>query len=214
MTAKVSISFPVSPWMVPIAVLLTVMLFTGCSSNKESSSVEATRMLEEASGQRDDLRLLMLADSLAKAHKIKAGESYFWQGMAHYRKGNMSLAEFYWQESLNVTANSTNATDLAYYAKSASYLSSKYCRYGEFAMALQTSLPAVKRLEQLECDTTSDYTNLVILTGTGVRGRGHRIFQRPPAVALYRRTQRGREPPARAVRRRPHHRNPDIPVVK
>ena len=214
MTAKVSISFPVSPWMVPIAVLLTVMLFTGCSSNKESSSVEATRMLEEASEQRDDLRLLMLADSLAKAHKIKAGESYFWQGMAHYRKGNMSLAEFYWQESLNVTANSTNATDLAYYAKSASYLSSKYCRYGEFAMALQTSLPAVKRLEQLECDTTSDYTNLVILTGTGVRGRGHRIFQRPPAVALYRRTQRGREPPARAVRRRPHHRNPDIPVVK
>ena len=214
MTAKVSISFPVSPWMVPIAVLLTVMLFTGCSSNKESSSVEATRMLEEASEQRDDLRLLMLADSLAKAHKIKAGESYFWQGMAHYRKGNMSLAEFYWQESLNVTANSTNATDLAYYAKSASYLSSKYCRYGEFAMALQTSLPAVKRLEQLECDTTSDYTNLVILTRTGVRGRGHRIFQRPPAVALYRRTQRGREPPARAVRRRPHHRNPDIPVVK
>ena len=86
MTAKVSISFPVSPWMVPIAVLLTVMLFTGCSSNKESSSVEATRMLEEASEQRDDLRLLMLADSLAKAHKIKAGESYFWQGMAHYRK--------------------------------------------------------------------------------------------------------------------------------
>lgn len=47
MTAKVSISFPVSPWMVPIAVLLTVMLFTGCSSNKESSSVEATRMNAE-----------------------------------------------------------------------------------------------------------------------------------------------------------------------
>jgi len=182
MTAKVSISFPVSPWMVPIAVLLTVMLFTGCSSNKESSSVEATRMLEEASGQRDDLRLLMLADSLAKAHKIKAGESYFWQGMAHYRKGNMSLAEFYWQESLNVTANSTNATDLAYYAKSASYLSSKYCRYGEFAMALQTSLPAVKRLEQLECDTTSDYTNLVIFTGCC---KAHFDKNDPSAVEMF-----------------------------
>lgn len=165
MTAKVKFSFSVSAWTVPIAVLLTVMLCTGCSSKKGSSSVEATHMLEEASGQRDDQRLLTLADSLAKVGDIRAGESLFWQGMAHYHLGNLSMAEFYWQEAVNVTANSTDATDLAYYAKSASYLSSKYCRYGEFAMALQTSLPAVKRLEQLECDTTSDYTNLVIFTG-------------------------------------------------
>lgn len=151
--------------MMSVAVMLTVMLFTGCSSNRESSSAEATRMLEEASGQRDDQRLLTLADSLVKTGDIRAGESLFWQGMAHYRMGDMSLAEFYWQESMNVTANSTDATDLVYYAKSASYLSSKYCRYGEFAMVLLTSQPAVKRLEQLESDTTSDYANLVIFTG-------------------------------------------------
>ena len=133
MTAKVKFSFSASAWIVPIAALLTTMLFIGCSSKKTSD--------------------------------IRASESYFRQGMDHYRKGDLSLAEFYWQEAVNVTANSTDATDLAYYAKSASYLSSKYCRYGEFAMALQTSLPAVKRLEQLECDTTSDYTNLLIFTG-------------------------------------------------
>ena len=148
-----------------MAVLLTVMLFTGCSSNRESSSAEATRMLEEASDQRDDQRLLTLADSLAKVGDIRAGESHFWQGMAYYRKGDMSLAEFYWQESIDATDNSDDATDLVYYAKSASYLSSMYCRYGEFAKTLLTSLPAVKRLDQLACDTTSDYTNLIIFTG-------------------------------------------------
>lgn len=165
MTAKVKFSFSVSAWTVPIAALLTAMPFIGCSSKKESSSAKATRMLEEASDQRDGLRLLTLVDSLSKAGDISAGESHFWQGMAHYRKGDLSLAEFYWQEAVNITLTSTDATDLAYYAKSASYLSSKYCRYGEFALALQTSLPAVKRLEQLECDTTSDYTNLLIFTG-------------------------------------------------
>lgn len=165
MTAKVKFSYSASAWTVPIAVLLSVMLFIGCSSKKESSSAKATRMLEEASDQKEDQRLLTLADSLAKAGDIRTGESYFWQGMAHYRMGELSLAELYWQEAMDATANSTDATDLAYYAKSASYLSSKYCRLGEFAMALQTSLPAVKRLEQLECDTTSDYTNLLIFTG-------------------------------------------------
>ena len=133
MIAKVNFNFSASAWIVPITMLLTVMLFTGCSNKKTGD--------------------------------ISVGESYFWQGMAHYRKGDLSLAEFYWQEAVNVTANSTDATDLAYYAKSASYLSSKYCRYGEFAIALQTSLPALKRLEQLACDTTSDYTNLLIFTG-------------------------------------------------
>ncbi|MBR4728870.1 MAG: serine/threonine-protein phosphatase [Prevotella sp.] len=122
-------------------------------------------MLEEASDQRDDQRLLTLADSLAKAGDIRTGESHYWQGLAHYHKGDLSLAEFYWQESIDATANSDDATDLVYYAKSASYLSSMYCRYGEFAKTLQISLPVLKRLEQQECDTTSDYTNLVIFTG-------------------------------------------------
>jgi serine phosphatase RsbU (regulator of sigma subunit) len=164
-TAKVNIRFSASAWMVPMAVLLAAMLFTACSSNKKSSSAEATRMLEEASDQRDAQRLLTLADSLAKVGKIRDGESQFWQGLAYYRKGDLSLAEFYWQESIDATSNSTNATDLHYYAKSTSYLSSMYCRYGEFAKNLQMSLPVLKRLEQLECDTTSDYTNLIIFTG-------------------------------------------------
>ena len=175
-----NIRFSVSAWMVPMAVLL--MLFTACSSNKESSSAEATRLLEEASDQRDDLRLLTLADSLAKIGDITAGESHFWQGMAYYRKGDMSLAEFYWQESIDATANSDDATDLVYYAKSASYLASMYCRYAEFALAMQTSLPVLKRLEQLECDTTSDYTNLVIFTGCA---KAHFDKNDPTAIEMF-----------------------------
>ena len=168
--------------MVPMAVLLTVMLFTACSSNKKSSSAEATRMLEEASDQRDNQRLLTLADSLAKMGDIGAGESLFWQGMAHYRMGDMPLAEFYWQESVSATANSTDATDLAYYAKSASYLSSLYCRNAEFANTLLVSLPAVRRLSQLECDTTSDFTNLIIFASCG---KAHFDKNDPEAIEMF-----------------------------
>ena len=122
-------------------------------------------MMEEVSGQKDHQRLLTLADSLLKKGVISAGESYYWQGLANYRMGQRPLAEFYWQESINATDASTEPNDLVYYAKSASYLAGMYCRYAEFAMGLQLLLPTVNRLEQLECDTTGDYTNLLIFTG-------------------------------------------------
>ena len=52
-----------------------------------------------------------------------------------------------------------------YYAKSASYLTSQLCRYAEYAAALYTALPVINRLEKIECDTTCDYTNLLVFAG-------------------------------------------------
>jgi serine phosphatase RsbU (regulator of sigma subunit) len=79
--------------------------------------------------------------------------------------GQRELAEYFWQEAIRVTENSTDPNDLVYYAKSASYLTSQLCRYAEYASALHTAIPIISRLERIQCDTTSDYTNLLIFAG-------------------------------------------------
>ena len=122
-------------------------------------------MINAANDARDNERLLLLADSLGKAGKLSKGESNYWQGYAHYQMGQRELAEYFWQEAIRVTENSTDPNDLVYYAKSASYLTSQLCRYAEYASALHTALPIITRLERIQCDTTSDYTNLLIFAG-------------------------------------------------
>ena len=144
----------------------TELLFAGCQSGaRNSSSPEATAMVIAASEAKDNERVLSLADSLEKAGKISPGESYYWQGHAHYQMGQREQAKSLWQEAIKVTENSTDANDLVYYTKSASYLTSQLCRYAEYAAALYTALPVINRLEKIECDTTSDYTNLLVFAG-------------------------------------------------
>ena len=146
--------------------LLTVLPLTGCHSvvNK-SSHAEAVKMIEAASAEKDYARLQSLADSLGMAGKVSKGVSCYWQGYANYQMGHRELAEYYWQEAIRVTENSTDPNDLVYYAKSGSYLTSQLCRYGEYASALHSALPIINRLERVQCDTTSDYTNLLIIAG-------------------------------------------------
>jgi len=122
-------------------------------------------MINAASEAKDYERLEALADSLGKAGKLSKGESCYWQGYANYQMGRRELAEYYWQEAIRVTEKSTDPGDLVYYAKSGSYLASQLCRYGEYASALHMSLPIINRLEKVQCDTTSDYTNLLIFAG-------------------------------------------------
>ena len=149
------------------AVLIcTVLPVTGCQSGAgKSSSPEAVKMIEAASAAKDYVRLQALADSLGMIGKLSKGESYYWQGYAGYQMSQREVAEYYWQEAIRVTENSTDPNDLVYYAKSGSYLTSQLCRYGEYASALHAALPIINRLEKLQCDTTSDYTNLLIFAG-------------------------------------------------
>ena len=143
-----------------------VLVFTGCHNGaRKSSSSEATNMINMASKAKDYERVLSLADSLEKAGKISKGESNYWQGYADYQMGEREQAKSFWQEAIKVTENSTDANDLVYYAKSASYLTSQLCRYAEYAAALYTALPVINRLEKIQCDTTSDYTNLLVFAG-------------------------------------------------
>ena len=156
-------------WMMTAILVIcgaSVLVFTGCRNGaRKSSSPEATNMINMASEAKDYERVLSLADSLEKAGKISKGESNYWQGYADYQMGDREQAKSFWQEAIKVTENSTDANDLVYYAKSASYLTSQLCRYAEYAAALYTALPVINRLEKIECDTTSDYTNLLVFAG-------------------------------------------------
>jgi len=143
-----------------------VLSFSGCHTmTGKSSTQEAVNLIDAASKARDYERMQSLADSLGKAGKLSKGESNYWQGYAHYQLGQRELAEYFWQEAIRVTENSEDPVDLTYYAKSASYLTSQLCRYAEYASALHTAIPIITRLEKIQCDTTSDYTNLLIFAG-------------------------------------------------
>jgi hypothetical protein len=146
--------------------LLSVLSFTGCRSRAgKSSSSEATAMVLEASEARDYARVQCLADSLGKAGKLSKGESYYWQGYANYHLGQNELAEYFWEEAIRLSEHADDPNDLAYYAKSGNRLASLLCRLGEYASALHQTLPVINRLEKMQCDTTSDYTNLLIFAG-------------------------------------------------
>ena len=70
------------------------LLFTSCQSGgRKSSSPEATAMIIAASEAKDNERVLFLADSLEQAGKISKGESNYWQGYAHYQKGEREQAK-------------------------------------------------------------------------------------------------------------------------
>ena len=146
--------------------LLTLLPFTGCQTRaSKSPSPEAVQLIAAASKAKDYARLQTLADSLEKAGKLSKGEANYWQGYANYQLGQRELAEYYWQEAIRITEKSTDPNDVVYYAKSASYLTSQLCRYAEYAAALHTALPILSRLEKIQSDTTSDYTNLLIFAG-------------------------------------------------
>ena len=141
-------------------------VFVGCDNRKNHASTpEAVALMESVSEQKNNDRMLMVADSLEKAGVLSKGLSCFWQGYAYNQMRQRQVAQYYWEETMKATANSTDPTDLAYYAKAASFLTGMYLRNSEFSIALQTAMPAVSRLEQLHCDSTSDYTNLLVFTG-------------------------------------------------
>lgn len=146
--------------------VFVALLLVGCIGKDGGASTdEAVALLQAASKQKDYDRILELADSLEKGGSLSLGESYYWQGYAYYRLSQNMTAEFYFKESMMATENSTDEASLMTYAKSASYLTSLLCRDADYSRALKLASPVVSRLESLNCDTTSHYTNLVIFEG-------------------------------------------------
>ena len=149
--------------------LLTIMaaiLATACSNgpSKEQSD-KAGRMIQTAHKARNFNRLLTLSDSLEKQGCLTQAEAYYWKGYASDRMKKSRMAEFYWKTALEAASNSTNKEDLDTYAKTASRLANLLSVRGDYKGALKIALPVAQRLEELKCDTTSDYVNLLIYVG-------------------------------------------------
>ena len=149
--------------------LLTIMaaiLATACSNgpSKEQSD-KAGRMIQTAHKARNFNRLLTLSDSLEKQGCLTQAEAYYWKGYASDRMKKSRMAEFYWKTALEAASNSTNKEDLDTYAKTASRLANLLSVRGDYKGALKIALPVAQRLEELKCDSTSDYVNLLIYIG-------------------------------------------------
>ena len=140
---------------------------SACKKGKPSEErhERALRQIQNAYEERDYQELLTLADSLYTIGELGEAEAYYWQGYACDRTKQLRMAEFYWKTAIAQTESSTEPGDLDIYAKSASHLANVLGMRGEYDAVLDMAKPVVKRLEELKCDTTSDYNNLILIMG-------------------------------------------------
>ena len=145
----------------------SLLALTACKSGKpsEEGHARAIRIINQAHESRDYQGLLQSADSLFNIGELSEPEAYYWQGYACDRTNQLRMAEFYWKTAITQTSNSIMPEDLAIYAKSASRLANVFATRGEYDAVLNMAEPVVKRLEELKCDTMSDYNSLVLIIG-------------------------------------------------
>ena len=146
---------------------LVIMLVAACGERKETGLEKNTAdgLVLDAYKHKDYPSMLSLADSLEKTGELSEVKSYYWRGYASDKLGKKRAADFYWKKSLGAVSNFKNEDELKYYAKSASRLANLMCVKGDYEGALQFAIPVVDKLEELHCDTTSDYINLLIFIG-------------------------------------------------
>ena len=148
-----------------LAVLLTVAGCNGSNSGKNKESEEAEYKVYSAYQDRDYNRILTLADSFKTNGLFSEGKACYWLGYANDRLMQKRMAEFYWNMGMAATENATDDESVRVYAGIANRLTGLKCSWGEYEAALRVAVPAVERLSNLGCDTTSEYTNLLIYKG-------------------------------------------------
>ncbi len=153
------------------AILFTLhfALFVSCNNQpgKEQSD-KADKLVEAAHKAKDYQRLMLLADSLEKDGSLSSAKAYYWRGYASDRTNHRRMAEFYFDTAIK--AASTDDPDI--YAKATSHLANLVTIRGDYESTLKIVTPVTKRLEELKCDTTSDYINLLIYIGCSQAGLG------------------------------------------
>lgn len=153
--------------MIPLLFLMSCGSQEGGEQNQK-----AENLLEKAHKARNYQLLLTLADSLEATGELSTAKANYWRGYASDRMNRKRMAEFYWKASVEGAANSTSESSTDIYAKSASRLVNLLTVRGDYESALKVAEPAVARLEKLECDSTSDYINLLIYIGCCQAGIG------------------------------------------
>ena len=146
---------------------LVIMLMVACGERKETGLEKNTAngLVLDAYKQKDYPLLLAMADSMGKIGAISEAQSYYWRAYASDKMNKKRAAEYYWKKSGSAVTDFKNAEEVEYYAKSASRLANLKCVKGDYEGAMQFAIPVVEKLEEIHCDTTSDYINLLIFIG-------------------------------------------------
>ena len=146
-----------------LAILIAVTL-VGCGQKEvKTDNVNADSVLSVAHAGHQYDRLLELADTLQATGHITGIRADYWRGYSYSRQGLMRLAEKYWKEAVNSEIH--NQEDLTYYAKSANRLSGELLLKGEYEATMKVAVPALKKLDEAQYQTNSDYAYLQAAVG-------------------------------------------------
>ena len=150
-----------------VGMLLTII---GCGGNgtgvkNQQAKTEADSLIRDAYLNNQYGRLEMLADSLRNAGDISDMKSSYWLGYANDKLMRKRLAEFFWNMGIAAFNPEEDQEDTELYAEMASRLAGLKCTLGAYEEALKVARAAVTQLQQMGCDTTSNYTNLIIYIG-------------------------------------------------
>jgi len=154
--------------IITFIVILVNLTFTGCSKDDADfrrRCEDAERLVYEAYLDADYNRILALTDSVKQLGLFSEGKADYWMGYAYDRLMQKRMAELYWKTGIAAVENSTDEEDVRVYAGIAQRLTGLKCVWGEYEAALKIAQPAVERLERLGCDTTGEFTNLLIYEG-------------------------------------------------
>ena len=151
-----------------MAVVATALL-AGCggdASEQDRLRKQAEAMVNEAYQSQDYPRIITLVDSLKPLGGVSEGQACYWLGYAYDRMMQKRMAELYWKKGIAAVGNSTDVEDVNVYAAIVQRLTGLMNVWGEYEAAQEITLPAIEQLEKLNCDSTSDYANLLIYEGS------------------------------------------------
>ena len=150
-----------------LLVLLLLAFVVGCRDYDElqKKRTEAENMVYAAYKAKDYPRIITLADSFRTNGGFSEGKACYWLGYAYDRMKQKRMAELYWRTGIAAVENSTDDEDVRVYAGIANRLTGLLNTWAEYEAALKVAVPAVERLRSLNCDSTSEYTNMLIYIG-------------------------------------------------
>ena len=151
-----------------LVTVVAALFVSGCggdSKERERLSGEAEDIVNDAYEVRDYQRIIELVDSLKTLGSISEGKADYWLGYAYDRMMQKRMAELYWKKGISAVENSTKVEDVKVYAAIVQRLTGLMNVWGEYEAAQEITLPAIEQMEKLDCDSTSDYANLLIYEG-------------------------------------------------
>ena len=152
---------------------MTSLLMVACSEEEKKAKIsEADKLIETTQKSKNYNELMKVVDSLEINGQITSTKACYWRGYACDKMKRQRLAEYYWKASLDAAKESTDGDEMTYYAKSASRLANMLSVRGDYEEGLDITTSVANKLESLDCDSTSDYLNILIYIGCCQEGLG------------------------------------------